>query len=159
MVATVLKQYFKKKEPTVIKYRKHKNFCNDRFRSQLLNELNKGLIKISDLEHFNATILKILDHEAPIKMKYVRANEAPFMNKTIKKAIMKRSRLRNKFVKNPSEENNLNYKKQRNFCVTLFRNEKKISLKVLIPKELLTTKHFGRPQNLLFRTSVVFLKT
>ena len=46
MVVTVLKQYFKKKEPRVIKYRKHKNFCNDRFRSQLLNELNKGLIKI-----------------------------------------------------------------------------------------------------------------
>ena len=109
MVVTVLKQYFKKKETKVIKYRKHKNFCNDRFRSQLLNELNKGLIKISDLEHFNATVLKILDHEAPIKMKYVRANEAPFMNKTIKKAIMKRSRLRNKFIKNPSEENNLCY--------------------------------------------------
>ena len=91
-------------------------------------------------------------------MKYVRANEAPFMNRTIKKAIMKRSRLRNKFIKNPSEENNLNYKKQRNFCVTLLRNEKKISLKVLIPKKLLTTKRFGRPQNLLFRTSVVFLR-
>ena len=155
MVVTVLKQYFKKKEPRVTKYRKHKNFCNDRFRSQFVNELNKGLIKTSDLEHFNATVLKILDHEAPIKMKYVRANEAPFMNKTIKKAIMKRSRLRNKFIKNPSEENNLNYKKQRNFC----EMRKTISLKVLISKKLLTTKRFGRPQNLLFRTSVVFLKT
>ena len=97
MVATVLKQYIKKKESRIIKYRNHKNFCNDSFRAQLLNELNKGLIRISDLDPFNTTVLKILDNEAPIKMKNVRANEAPFMNRTIKKAIMKISRLRNKF--------------------------------------------------------------
>ena len=59
-------------------------------------------------------------------MKIVRANEAPFMNRTIKKAIMKRSRIRNKFLKNPADENNLNYKRQRNLCVTLLRNEKRI---------------------------------
>ena len=82
----------------------------------MLNELNKGLIRISDLDHFNTNVLKIIDNEAPIKMKNVRANEAPFMNRTIKNAIMKRSRLRNKFLKNSSYENNLNYKRQRNLC-------------------------------------------
>ena len=90
MVVTVLKQYIKKKELRIIKYRNHINFCNDSFRTQLLNELNKGLIIISYLAHFNTTVLKIFDNEAPIKMKNVRANEAPFMNRTIKKAIMKR---------------------------------------------------------------------
>ena len=74
------------------------------FRTQLLNELNKGLIRISDLDHFNTTVLKILDNEAPVKMKNVRANEASFMNITIKKVIMKRSRLRNTFLKNPTDE-------------------------------------------------------
>ena len=126
MVVTVLKPYIKKKESRIIKYRNHTNFCNYSFRTQLLNELNKGLITISDLDHFNTTVLKILDDEAPIKMKNVRANDAPFMNRTIKKAIMKRSRLRNKFLKNPTDENNLNYKRQRNLCVTLLRNEKRI---------------------------------
>ena len=144
MVVTVLKQYIKKKESRIIKYRNHKNFCNDSFRTQLLNELNKGLIRISDLDHFNTTVLKILDNEAPIKMKNVRANEAPFMNRTIKKAIMKRSRLRNKFLKNPTDENNLNYKRQRNLCVTLLRNEKRIFLSILTRKRFLTIKRFGR---------------
>ena len=89
LVITVLKQYIKKKELRIIKYRNHVNFCNDSFRTQLLNELNKRLIRISDLAHFNTTVLNIFDNEAPIKMKNVRASEAPFMNRTIKKAIMK----------------------------------------------------------------------
>ena len=110
----------------------------------MLNELNKRLIRISDLAHFNTTVLKIFDNEAPIKMKNVRANEAPFMNRTIKKAIMKRSRLRNKFLKNPTNENNLNYKRQRNLCVTLLRNEKRIFLSILTRKRFLKIKRFGR---------------
>ena len=38
---------------------------------------------------------------------------------------MHRSKLKNKFNKNPTEENKSNYKKQRNFCVKLLRQEKK----------------------------------
>ena len=63
----------------------------------MLFELNKGLIELSGLEHFNATVLKVPANEAPIKVKYFRAIETPFINRTIKKAVMKRSRLRNKF--------------------------------------------------------------
>ena len=77
-------------------------------------------------------------------MKYVRANEAPFMNKTIKKALMKRSRVRNKFIKNQSEENNLNYKKQRNFCVTLLRNEKKNLFESIDTKKITDNKMFWK---------------
>ena len=100
MVVIVLKQYFKKQKSKTIKCRSHKNFCNDGFRSQLLHELNKGLMKISGLDHFNATVPKFLDNKAPKRMKYARVNEAPFMNRAIKKAIMKKTRFRNKFLKN-----------------------------------------------------------
>ena len=110
----------------------------------MLNELSKGLIRISDLDHFNTTVLKILDNESPIKGKNVRANEAPFMNRTIKKTIMKRSRLRNKFLKSHAYENNLNYKRQRNLCLTLLRNEKRIFFSILARKKFLTVKRFGR---------------
>ena len=44
----------------------------------------------------------IFNKHVPIKRKYVRANEAPFMTKELHKAIMKRSRLRNKFLKKES---------------------------------------------------------
>ena len=48
-----------------------------------------------------------------MKRIYVRANEAPFMTKELHKAIMKRSRLRNKFLKNKNEINRNNYKVQK----------------------------------------------
>ena len=144
MVVTVLKQYIKKKESRIIKYRNHKNFCKYSFRTQLLNELNKGLIRISDLDHFNTTALKILDNEAPIKMKNVRANEVPFMNRTIKKTAMKRSRLRNKFLKNPTDENNLNYKRHRNLYVTLLRNKKRIFFEDIDTKKISDNKTFWK---------------
>ena len=39
-----------------------------------------------------------LEKHAPMKKKIVRANNAPFMNKVLSKAVMNRSRLRNKFT-------------------------------------------------------------
>ena len=36
---------------------------------------------------------------APLKKKYIRGNNSPFMNRILSKEIMKRSRLRNKFLK------------------------------------------------------------
>ena len=55
----------------------------------------------------------------------MRANNAPFVSKVLSMAIMTRSRLRNKYLKNPNKPNELNYKKQRNYCVDLLRKEKK----------------------------------
>ena len=47
------------------------------------------------------------------------------MNKTLSKAVMKRSRLRNRYLRNPNVSNHKNYKKQRSYCVHLFKREKK----------------------------------
>ena len=55
----------------------------------------------------------------------IRGNNKPFMAKAFPKAIMQRARLRNKFLKNPTDQNKLIYNKQRNFCVSLLRKEKK----------------------------------
>ena len=49
----------------------------------------------------------------------------PFMTKDLSKNIMKRSRLRNKYLKNNNEENRKLYAKQRNYCVSLLRKTKK----------------------------------
>ena len=38
---------------------------------------------------------------------------------------MERSRLKNKYNEFPTEENHLNYKKQRNYCVNLLKQENK----------------------------------
>ena len=49
----------------------------------------------------------------------------PFMTKDLSRNIMKRSRLRNKYLKNNNEENRKLYAKQRNYCVSLLRKTKK----------------------------------
>ena len=67
----------------------------------------------------------VLDKHAPMKHKYTRANQAPFMNKFLQKAVMNRSRLKNKYLRNKTSENLEAYKKQRNTCVYMFRNGKK----------------------------------
>ena len=69
--------------------------------------------------------LTILNKYAPEKVKIIRGNNGPFMNKTLSKAFMKRSKLKNKYNKFPTEENKSLYNKQRNFCVNLLRKEKR----------------------------------
>ena len=76
-------------------------------------------------DDFKTVLMKTLDDHAPKKKKTIRGNQAPFFSKTLSKAIMHRSKLKNKYNKNPSEYNKLLYKKQRNFCVNLLRKEKK----------------------------------
>ena len=46
-------------------------------------------------------------------MKLLRANHDPYMTMTLRKAIMKRSELKSKYVKNKTCENFKSYKKQK----------------------------------------------
>ena len=75
---------------------------------------------------FKETVFNIFNKYAPIKKKFVRANEAPFMNKELHEAIMKRFRLKNRFLKDRTENNQKNFKLQRNFCKKLLRTTKKL---------------------------------
>ena len=62
-----------------------------------------------------------LDTYVPIKKRLVRANDAPYMNDALRKSIMRRSRLKNKYTKDPTVENSRKYKKRRNYCVNLLK--------------------------------------
>ena len=61
--------------------------------------------------------IKILNKHAPIKKKYKRCNQMPFVTKDLSKAIMKRSKLRNNYLKNKTDANRMLCKNQRNYCV------------------------------------------
>ena len=65
------------------------------------------------------------EKHAPSKVRYARANQAPYMNKKLSKEIMKRSRLRNKFLNSKSDLDRKRYNKQRNYVVNLLRKEEK----------------------------------
>ena len=66
----------------------------------------------------------VINKHVHLKRKYMRPNHAEYMDKELSQAIMKRSKLRNDYLKHRSEKNRLTYKKQRNFCVTLLRKKK-----------------------------------
>ena len=54
-----------------------------------------------------------------VKIKMIKFNNIVFVTKELRKEIMKRSKLRNKFNGNRNHENWCNFKFQRNYCVNL----------------------------------------
>ena len=64
------------------------------------------------------------------------------MNRISSKEIMKRSRLRNKFLKNNSEADKKKYVKQINYCVSLLQRTKKESYGNLDTKKAADNRTF-----------------
>ena len=68
----------------------------------------------------------------------------PFITKDLSKAIMKRSRLRNNFLKKRTGENKTLYTKQRNYGVSLLKKSKKKYFANLNEKDILDKKLFWK---------------
>ena len=96
LVVSTMKLSYKNR-PRMIKYRDYKNFSNEHFK----NSLHEKLTNNTELDYngFEEIVLNLLSSQAPFKKRIVRANQEVFMNKEIHKAIMVRSRLRHKFLK------------------------------------------------------------
>ena len=74
-----------------------------------------------------------------------------FINKTIKKAFMTRTRLTNMYLKNRSDNNKREYNKQRNYCISLLQKTKSNYYANLNGKDLTDNKQFWPPLNLYFQ--------
>ena len=144
MTITIMKTFFKKKKPKIISYRDYKHFSNISYKQELLGELHKTDINNIDYLEFDNIVLDILNRHAPIKHKYLRANEAPFMNKEYKRAIMVRSKLRNDYNKKPDNQKFTAYKKQRNICTNLLKNIKFNFYNNLNPASISNNKTFWK---------------
>ena len=88
MVVTVLKVFYKKQKPKIIQYSKYDHFNNDLFRVELNNELLNVNLNNAELSEMTETLMSLLDKHAPKKQKYIRANNANFITKCLRKAIM-----------------------------------------------------------------------
>ena len=93
LTTTVLKEHFLKPKPKIVNYRDYRNFRNDEFRAELENEILKHDISNIEYQYFLNIYIEILNKHAPMKIKYLRANQGKFMTKGSYKAIMKCSRL------------------------------------------------------------------
>ena len=78
----------------------------------------------SDYSDFENIFLRTLELHAPFKKKVLRANHAEYMKKQLRKAIIRRSALENKFRKYKTEEHNKAYRKQKNYCSRLYKKER-----------------------------------
>ena len=118
---------FPKSAPKKIIYRNYKNFNSKSFKS----DLKKQLKYTKPYESFENVFLNILQRHAPLKTKVVSANHAPYMNRILRNAIMKRSELERKYLKNRAHENRIRYKKQKNFVVSYIKKNGKSIFQIL----------------------------
>ena len=88
-----------------------------------------------------------------MKQKYLRANQGRFMTKDLHKAIMKRSRLRNKFLR-VGHISTEEYKKQRSLCFSLLKNAKKDNFANYDIKSVTVNKKFWQTVKPFFSNKV-----
>ena len=93
MVLTVLKNKFVKQKPKELEYRCYKSLDRGVFRVELKN----SLANVRMMEEFDKAYLKVLNKHISLKKKTVRTNQAPYMTKVLRKAIMRRSALKAKY--------------------------------------------------------------
>ena len=68
----------------------------------------------------------------------------PFITEDVSKAIMKKSGLRNNFLKNIMEQSKTLYTKQKNYCVSLLKKTRKKCFANLNKKDILDKKLFWK---------------
>ena len=76
------------------------------------------------------------------------------MNKTISREIMKRTRMRNKFLREKTEANRMASNIQRNYCVLLIRKTKRDYYSNLNHKQLTDNKNFCKLLSLFSQIKV-----
>ena len=123
MIITVLKTTFPKAQPKIIPYRDYSKFVEIDFRRDLKTNLKS--MTLNDYQSFETIFLGVLDRHAPHKKKVVRANQKPYVTKTLRKAIMNRSSLEHKFYKSPTLRNKQAFNKQKNYCNRLYKKERR----------------------------------
>ena len=89
-----------------------------------------------------------------MKKKYLRTNHATFMTKEVRKAIMMRSKLRNKFLQDKNEQSRNDYRKQRNLCVALVRRAKQQYFSSLDLNLIADNKKFWKTVKPLFSDKI-----
>ena len=144
MISTFFKACSAKSKTKVIYYRSYKKFNESDFLCSL-NKANFDFFKNDPNQNCNLLTDKFLglaNKHAPLKKKFVRGNNAPFVNREFQKEDYVRSRLRNKYWVEQSAENKTVYEKQRNKCVKIRRESIKRYMDKISEKGIETTKSF-----------------
>ena len=121
---TALKRQLVKGNAKTKLYRDYSEFNMDNFKAELDDKLKS--VVVTEYSNFQNIFIQVLNNHAPAMKKIVRFNSSPFMTKTLRKAIMHRSRLKNIYIRKRNGKNCENYKKLLIFSVELKQNTLKI---------------------------------
>ena len=154
MVATVLRGSFRKKGHRIVTYRDYSGFDNFSFREEVVEEPSSHPLKMLDFSLFNSAVDFILEKMAQLKKKYLRANVGPFVTNELRKAIMKRLNVKKKFNEIRANENRAAYKRQRNLCVRVLRQNEKSYYARLAPETVSENKKFWKTVKPLFSNEI-----
>ena len=130
-------------------YRSYKKFELKNFNRILKDKLEK--LTNHSYAEFEKVFLKELNKHAPLKKKVLRHNNNAFMTKELRKEIMLRSKLKNKFNKERNHINWCNYKRQRNYCLSILRKTKKECFNSLNIKHVSDNKLFWKSVKPFFK--------
>ena len=106
-------------------YKDYKNYNSCEFNKDLKRKLINDQTSNINYTHFQIIMSQVLEKHAPLKTKYLRANNSPFMTKQLRKMIMNRSRCKNAYYKNKTVDKWEKYRKLRNDCVKLTKKVKR----------------------------------
>ena len=122
LISSMMKTPFEKEESKVLLYRDYKNFNFNSFKSELLYKFDHSNVTFTSFEN---NFVNVLNQQAPKKSKVFYGNQKRHLNKSLRAAIVKRSRLKNKANKSQLPADLSKYKKQRNLVVKLNKKHKK----------------------------------
>ena len=126
LIGGVMKQHAPVPPRKTITYRKLNDIDYDKVEYELQmmnvdrNMANKDANEAFNILHTN--LIGLLDKHAPKKSKTIRKNDFHCMSKRLKKAILIRNQMRNKFFKHRTDNYLAQYRKHRN-AVTLIKRE------------------------------------
>ena len=122
LVSTILKSGSFKGTPKIKIYRSYKTFepenFNRIFKDKLENFTNHYYAE------FGKVFLKELNKHAPLKNKILRHNNNAFITRKLRNKIMLRSKFKTKFHNERNHNNCCNYRRQRNYYLSILRKTK-----------------------------------
>ena len=104
MAVSVLKMHFPKHKLSVILYlyRDYKSFCKET--TELDINLSKYDICNMECQQIFNIFIEVLGKYALKKNKHIKANQSGFINKNLRKVIIRRPRRRNIFIKEKAKK-------------------------------------------------------
>ena len=115
----------------------------------------KAFLYKNGIDSFLKISADLLEKHTQHKKRFLRANQKPFINSEISKSIMTRTKLRNCFLKNRSDENRQLTCKPRNECMSLLKKAKKDNFTSLNENHITENKCFCKSLSFQIRFSLL----